>query len=70
MKDSIVEEIHRHRAAHAKRFNYDVHAIGEDIRRSEAESGGNFVGWDAKRKRLVRVQKAASLTRKRPVVAK
>jgi type I site-specific restriction endonuclease len=31
MKDSIVEEIHRHRAAYAKRFNYNVHAIGDDI---------------------------------------
>ncbi len=70
MKDPIVEEIHRHRAAHAKRFNYDVQAIGEDIRRSEAESGGKFVGWDAKRKRLVRVLKSTSLTRKRLAVAK
>ena len=43
MKDPIVQEIHRQRAAYAKRFNYDVHAIGEDIRRCETESGGKFV---------------------------
>jgi hypothetical protein len=42
MKDPIVQEIHRRRADYAKRFNYDVHAIGEDIRRSEDESGGKF----------------------------
>ena len=42
MKDPIVQEIHRHRAEYAKRFNYDVHAIGEDIRRRETESGGKF----------------------------
>ena len=42
MRDPIVQEIHRHRADYAKRFNYDVRAIGEDIRRSEAESGGKF----------------------------
>ena len=42
VKDPIVQEIHRHRANYAKRFNYDVRAIGKDIRRSEAESGGKF----------------------------
>ncbi len=56
MKDPIVAEIHRYRAAHAKRFDYDIHAICEDIRRSEAESGGKFVTWDAKRKRMVEVK--------------
>jgi N-formylglutamate amidohydrolase len=56
MKDPIVSEIHRYRAAHTKRFNYDIHAIGEDIRRSEAESGGKFVTWDAKRKCMVEVK--------------
>jgi hypothetical protein len=34
MKDPIVQEIHRHRTEHAKRFKYDVSAIGDDIRRS------------------------------------
>lgn len=57
MKDTIVAEIHRYRAAHAKRFNYDIHAMGEDIRRSEAESGGRFVTWDAKARRMVEVKR-------------
>jgi hypothetical protein len=42
MKDPIVQEIHRQRAKYAKRFEYDVRAIGEDIRRCEMESGGKF----------------------------
>jgi len=42
MKDPIVQEIHRHRANYAKRFDYDVRAIGENIRRCEVESGGKF----------------------------
>ena len=42
MKDAIVHEFHRHRAAYAKRFNYDVHAIGEDIRRQERQAEGKL----------------------------
>ena len=70
MKDSIVAEIHRYRAEHARRFNYDIRAMGEDIRRREAESGGKLVGWDAKRKRLVEVKKSRTPARKRIAVAK
>ena len=44
MKDPIVREIHRQRAAYAKRFNYDVDAIGEDIRRCETEFEVKFSG--------------------------
>lgn len=31
-KDPIVEQIQRYREAHAKKFNYDLNAIYEDIR--------------------------------------
>jgi len=48
MKDPIVQEIHRHRANYAKQFDYDVHAIGEDIRRLEAESGGKFAARNSR----------------------
>ena len=61
MKDSIVEEIHRHRAAYAKRFNYDVHAIGEDIRRCEAKSGSVFVAPNARRKPSTKKARAKAL---------
>lgn len=50
MKDPVIAAIHRCRAAYAKRFNYDTHAIGEDIRRCEAESGDVFVALNTRRR--------------------
>lgn len=41
-KDPIVEEIRKIRDEHAARFNYDLDAIFEDIKRSERESGRTF----------------------------
>lgn len=70
MKDAIVEEIHRHRAEHARRFNYDVHAIGADIRRREVETKGRLVGLDAKSGRLVEDKKPAALGRKKALAGK
>jgi hypothetical protein len=35
-RDPIVEEIHRIREAHARKFNYDLHAMFADIRRKQA----------------------------------
>ena len=70
MKDSIVAEIHRHRAEDAKRLNYDLHAICEDIRKSQAESNGKFVTWDARRKRLVGVKRAKEVSAKKLVAIK
>lgn len=35
-KDPIVYEIHKFREAHARKFNYDIHAIFEDLRRKQA----------------------------------
>ena len=70
MKDAIVEEIHRHRVEHARRFNYDVHAIGADIRRREAETKGRLVGLDTKRGRLVEVKQPAALVRKKALAGK
>ena len=61
MKDPIVAEIHRYRAAHAKRFNYDIHAIGEDIRRCEAKSGGVFVALNVRRKPAAKKSRAKAL---------
>ena len=61
MKDPIVAEIHRYRAAYARRFNYDVHAIGEDIRRCEAESAGVFVALNGRRKPAVKKPLAKTL---------
>jgi hypothetical protein len=46
MKDPIVEEIHRYRQEYAKRLDYDVRAIGDDIRRCEAAAAGAFTRTD------------------------
>lgn len=61
MKDSIVAAIHRYRARYAKRFNYDIHAIGEAIRRSEVESGGKFVTLNGRRKAVVKKSRAKAV---------
>lgn len=47
MNDPIVDEIRKIRDAHAARFNYDLKAIYEDIKRSEKDreekTGRKFV---------------------------
>ena len=70
MKDAIVAEIHRHRAEHARRFNYDVHAIGADIRRREAETKGKLVGLDAKRGRFVEVKQPTAPGRRKALAGR
>ena len=41
--DPIVEEIRRIRDEHAKKFNYDLHAICEDFRKRQLLSGRTVV---------------------------
>jgi hypothetical protein len=41
--DEVIAEIRQVREAIAKRFNYDVHAIMEDIRKRQAMSGRKAV---------------------------
>ena len=41
--DPIIEEIHQIRADHAARFNYDLAAIVEDLKKQEQQSGKKFV---------------------------
>jgi hypothetical protein len=64
MKDPIVQEIHRDRAKYAKRFNYDVDAIGRDIRRCETESGGKFAAPMPRRKHSIGAKPSKSARRK------
>ena len=42
-KDPIVEEIHRVREEYAKRLNYDLHAICEDLRKKQGKTNHNIV---------------------------
>lgn len=41
--DPIVEEIRKIREEHARKFNHDLHAICEDIRRRQGKSGHTVV---------------------------
>ena len=36
-KDPIIQEIHTFREEHARKFNYDIHAMFEDIRKKQAK---------------------------------
>jgi len=45
IEDSIVEEVRRIRDEYAKRFNYDIEAMFEDLRKREAESGREVVSF-------------------------
>lgn len=48
-RDPIVEEIRRIRDEHARKFNYDLHAICEDIRQRQASSGRTVVSRPARK---------------------
>ena len=41
--DPIIAEIRKIREEHAAKFNYDIHAIFEDIRHQQRESGRTYV---------------------------
>jgi hypothetical protein len=48
MNDPIVQEVRRIRAAHSKRFNYDLSAICDDLRQIQATCGHEVVRLPAK----------------------
>jgi hypothetical protein len=48
-KDPIVAEIRRFREEHAARFNYDLHAICEDLKEQERNSSRKFVSYPPRR---------------------
>jgi len=54
MRDSIVEEVGKVREAHAARFNHDLDAICEDIRKHEELSGRTFLQLPARKASAVR----------------
>ena len=60
MKDPFVEEVRRFRMAHTRRFNSDLHAICEDLRRFESSLGDRVVTLEPQKiqptKKLRRLQ--------------
>lgn len=47
-KDEVLEEIYRIREEHAKAFNYDLKAICDDLRQSQAASGRRIISTPLK----------------------
>lgn len=47
--DPIVEEVRKVREAYAAKFNYDLEAIFQDLKRQERESGRTFVSFPPRR---------------------
>ena len=47
--DPIVEEVRKVREVYAAKFNYDVEAIFQDLKRQERESGRTFVSFPPRR---------------------
>lgn len=48
-KDPIIEEIHKIREEHAKKFDYDLDKIFADLKKQEFKSGKKFVSLPIKR---------------------
>lgn len=49
MKDPIVESVREAREEHAKKFNYDLHEICEDLRSKQKGCGHEVVSLPPKR---------------------
>ena len=57
-KDEIVEEVRRVRDEYAAKFNYDLDAIYEDIKKQEKQSERKVVSLPPKKVELPEVEKA------------
>lgn len=49
LTDSIIEEIHKIRDEHAKKFNYNLTEIFNDLKEQEKKSGKKVVSLPVKR---------------------
>ena len=60
--DAIVDEIRRIRQEHTDRFNGDLDAICEDLRRQERQSGRQHVSFPPRRVRSVVASRSSGET--------
>jgi len=63
-QDPIVEEVHRIRDEHARQLNYDLHAICEDFRKKQLQSGRRVVSRQPRRPLPYAAQQGAQADRK------
>ena len=47
-KDSIVEEVRKHRNEYVRQFNFDIRAIAADLRKKEERHKDKLVSFPAK----------------------
>ena len=59
MNDPVVAEVRKAREEYARQFNYDLHAMCEDLRREQERSGGPVVSFPKKRVRAFVISDAA-----------
>lgn len=57
-KDEIVEEVQKVRDEYAAKFNYDLDAIYEDIKKQEKQTKRKVVSLPPKKAELLEVEKA------------
>ncbi len=57
-KDEIVEEVRKVRDEYAAKFDYDLDAIYEDIKKQEKQSGRKIVSLPPKKVEMPEVEKA------------
>ena len=49
MKDMLISELRKIRDEHAARFNYDLEAVAEELRKREKETRGKIVNRKPRR---------------------
>ena len=57
-KDEIIEEVRRVRDEYAAKFNYDLNAIYEDIKKQEKQTERKVVSLPPKKVQITEVEKA------------
>lgn len=55
--DPIVDEVRKYRDKHASRFNYDLHLIYEDLKKSEKKRGRKLISFEDVKKKSKSVKK-------------
>ena len=58
-EDEIIKETRRLRDEYAKKFNYDLDLIFEDLQKKQKESGRKYVSFSAKKNKIQKIKKVA-----------
>ena len=66
-EDVIINEVRCVREMHARRFNFDLQAIFEDLKRQELESGREFVSFVPKPPLIILVAEKVNQLDAQPV---